>query len=78
MSSLTVKRLAVFIVSLALGFVITVAFVLFVLPWMGPQNGFPISLQEYGVQYFLWTMLPIAGIFLVWLDYFLDTRILPD
>ena len=78
MSSLTVKRLAVFIVSLALGFVITVAFDLFVLPWMGPQNGFPISLQEYGVQYFLWTMLPIAGIFLVWLDYFLDTRILPD
>jgi hypothetical protein len=45
---------------------------------MGPQNGFPISLQKYGAQYFLWTMLPIAGIFLVWLDYFLDTRILPD
>jgi hypothetical protein len=78
MSSLTLKRLAVFVVSLALAFVLTAAFVLLILPWMGPQNGFPITLQEYGTQYFLWTMLPIAGIFLVWLDYFLDTRILPD
>ncbi len=78
MSSLTLKRLAVFIVSLGLAFVLTAAFVLLVLPWMGPQNGFPISLQKYGAQYFLWTMLPVAGIFLVWLDYFLDARILPD
>jgi ribose/xylose/arabinose/galactoside ABC-type transport system permease subunit len=78
MSSLTLRRLAVFIVSLALGFLVTGAFIVLVLPWMGPQNGFPISFEKYGTQYFLWTALPIAGIFLVWLDYFLDTRILPD
>jgi hypothetical protein len=78
MSSLLLKRLAVWIVSLALGFILTAAFIIFVLPWMGPQNGFPISLQDYGTQYFIWTALPVAGIFLVWLDYFLDTRILPD
>jgi hypothetical protein len=78
MSSLALKRLAVVVVSLALGFLLTAAFILLVLPWMGPQNGFPISIQKYGTQYFIWTALPIAGIFFVWLDYFLDTRILPD
>lgn len=78
MSSLTLKRIAVFVVSLALSFLLTAAFVLFVLPWMGPQNGFPISIQKYGIQYFIWTALPLAGVFLVWLDYFLDTHILPD
>lgn len=78
MSALALKRLAVVVVSLGLSVVLTAAFVLLVLPWMGPQNGFPISLAKFGAQYFLWTALPLAGIFLVWLDYFLDTRILPD
>lgn len=78
MSSLALKRIIVWTVSLALGFVITAAFVTLILPWMGPNNGIPISIQKYGIQYFIWTALPLSGVFLVWLDYFLDTRILPD
>lgn len=78
MSSLLIKRLIVWAVSLGISAVLTALFVTLVLPWMGPQNGFPISIQKYGIQYFLWTMLPLALVFLVWLDYFLDTKILPE
>lgn len=78
MSSLTIKRLIVWAVSLGLSVVISALFVTLVLPWLGPQNGFPISLEKYGIQYFIWTALPLALVFLVWLDYFLGTKILPD
>lgn len=78
MSSLTLRRLIVFAVSLGVAFALTAAFVTLVLPWLGPHNGHPITIQDYGFQYFIWTALPLALVFLVWLDYFLDTRILPD
>lgn len=78
MSALAIKRIIVWVVSLALGFTITAAFVTTVLPWMGPNNGAPISIQRYGIQYFFWTAFPLSLIFVIWLDYFLDTRILPD
>lgn len=78
MSSLTLRRLIVYAVSLGVAFALTAAFVTLVLPWLGPHNGHPITIQDYGIQYFIWTALPLALVFLVWLDYFLDTRILPD
>lgn len=78
MSSLLLKRLLVWIVSMVLGFAIAAAFVTLVLPWMGPNNGSPISLQRYGTLYFLVTAVPLGLIFVVWLDKFLNTRILPD
>ncbi len=78
MSSLLIRRIIVFVVGLALGAIIAALFVTLVLPWMGPNGGFPISIQKYGIQYFLWTALPLGLIFVIWLDYFLDTRILPD
>jgi hypothetical protein len=78
MSSLLLKRLLVWIVSMALGFAIAAAFVTLVLPWMGPHNGAPISLQRYGTLYFIVTFVPIGLIFVVWLDKFLNTKILPD
>lgn len=78
MSSLTIRRIIVWVVSLGLGFIVTGAFVTLILPWMGPNNGNPISIQKYGMIYFLTTAVPIGLIFLVWLDHFLDTRILPD
>lgn len=78
MSSLLIKRLIVWAVSLGISSVLTALFVTLILPNLGPQNGFPISIQKYGIQYFLWTMLPLALVFLVWLDYFLDTKILPE
>lgn len=78
MNALAVKRLIVWAVSLGLGFAITAAFVTTILPWMGPHNGHAISIQRYGFQYFFWTALPLSLVFVVWLDYFLDARILPD
>lgn len=78
MSSLAFRRLVVWAVSMVLGFVIAAVFVTTILPWMGPHNGHAISIQTYGFQYFFWTAFPIGLIFVVWLDYFLDTRILPD
>jgi hypothetical protein len=78
MSSLLLKRLLIWIVSMALGFAIAAAFVTLVLPWMGPNNGNPISLQKYGTLYYIVTAVPLGLIFVVWLDKFLNTRILPD
>ncbi len=78
MSSLLVRRLIVFVVGFALGGVVAAAFVTLVLPWLGPNAGFPISIAKYGTQYFFWTAFPLGIMFIIWLDYFLDTRILPD
>jgi hypothetical protein len=78
MNTLLVKRLIVWAVSLASSAVVSALFITLVLPWLGPQNGFPISIEKYGIQYFIWTALPLALVFLVWLDYFLGTKILPE
>ena len=92
MSSLTVRRIIVWVVSMVLGFVvgygiITVVFdmlpLLHLIPLVGwlfegiksPQG---ISIQEYGIQYYLFTSIPIGLVFVIWLDAFMDTRILPD
>lgn len=78
MSSLTLRRLVVWVASMALGFIIAAAFITLVLPWMGPNAGNPISIQKYGTLYFLTTAIPLGLIFVVWLDYFMGTKILPD
>jgi hypothetical protein len=78
MSSLTLRRIVVWVVSMALGFILSALFITLVLPWMGPHAGKPISIAQYGTLYYLTTAIPIGLIFVVWLDYFLDTRILPD
>ena len=78
MSSLTVRRIIVWVVSLALGFLVTALFITVILPWMGPNSGYPISIAKFGNEYFLVASLPIGLIFVVWLDHFLDAHILPD
>lgn len=78
MSSLLVRRLIVFAIGFGLGFILTAAFVTLVLPWLGPNNGNPISIEKYGIQYFFWTAFPLGIFFIVWLDYFLNTKILPE
>jgi hypothetical protein len=78
MSSLLLRRLLVWGVSMALGFLIAAAIVTLVLPWMGPNNGNPISIEKYGRLYFIVTAVPIGLVFVVWLDKFLNTKILPD
>ena len=87
MSSLTVKRIIVWVVSLILGslgafLIITVGFALlpsiFLPPIITPVNSEAISIAKYGTIYFLTTALPLVLLVMVWLDHFLDTRILPD
>lgn len=78
MSSLTLRRIVVWVVSMALGFILSALFITMVLPWMGPHAGVPITIADYGILYFLTTAIPVGLVFVVWLDYFLDTRILPD
>jgi hypothetical protein len=78
MSSLLVRRLLVFVIGFVLGSVVSAAFVILVLPWLGPNDGNPIPISKYGYQYFFWTAFPLGVMFIIWLDYFLDTKILPD
>jgi hypothetical protein len=78
MSSLLVRRIIVYVVGFALGSIISAAFVMLILPWLGPNDGNPIPISKYGGQYFFWTAFPLGVMFVIWLDYFLDTKILPD
>jgi hypothetical protein len=82
MSSLTIRRIIVWVVSMGLGFlvglgIITIGFDMLPLisSIQAPQG---VSIGEYGVLYFAFTAVPIGLVFVVWLDAFMDTRILPD
>lgn len=82
MSSLTIRRIIVWVVSMGLGFlvgygIITVGFDMLPLisSIQAPQG---VSLSEYGILYFAFTAVPIGLVFVIWLDAFMDTRILPD
>ncbi|MEL6405572.1 MAG: hypothetical protein AAFR81_14480 [Chloroflexota bacterium] len=82
MSSLTMKRGFVFLVSGGLGFLVG---------WLLITAGFnalplissietpqAVTIAEYGYQYFFWTAMPIGVVFVIWLDAVMDTGILPD
>ena len=82
MSSLTIRRLIVWVVSMGLGFltallIITVGFDL--LPLVSSiQTPQGTSIQHFGIIYFLVTAIPLGLIYVTWLDYFLNTKILPE
>lgn len=79
MNSLTVRRIFVWVVSMALGFAVGWLIITFLLPALSPDpNAEAISIQTYGIIYFLVTVVPLGLLFMTWFDYFLDTRILPD
>ncbi len=78
MSNLTLRRIFVWSVSLVLGFVITWAMYEFMFPALIPQEGPKNFFEDYGNLYKILTIVPIALIFVAWLDYFMDTRIHPD
>lgn len=87
MSSLTIKRVIVWAVSSVLGFltaylIITVGFASLPLlsfpPIITPVLAEAISIEKYGPVYFVTTAFPLVLLFMVWLDYFLGTKILPD
>lgn len=77
MSSLAVRRLIVWGVSLVLGFVISWAIIVIGFPILKPVAA-GITIAKYGTIYFLVTMIPIALVFVTWLDKFMGTKILPD
>ncbi len=61
------KRLGVGVVSLFVGFVLTVVIV----------NLIGTTLQEYGVYYTFFTAFSLGCAVAIWLDKFLGTQILP-
>jgi len=82
MSGLMLKRLVVIIVSQVLGFllaylIITVGFDSLPL-FSAIQTPQGRTIAEYGIQYFLVTAVPLGIVIMIWLDQFVDTRILPD
>ncbi len=82
MSSLTIRRIIVWAVSMVLGLlvgygIITVGFDMLPL-FSAVQTPQGVSIEEYGVLYYLFTAIPIGLVFVIWLDAFMDTRILPD
>ena len=82
MSSLTIRRIIVWVVSMVLGLlvgygIITVGFDMLPL-FSAVQTPQGVSIEEYGMLYYLFTSIPIGLVFVIWLDAFMDTRILPD
>lgn len=77
MSGLTFKRLAVWALGMATGFIIAFLIVVVGFPLLKAEEA-GITIAEYGTTYFLVTAVPLGIIFVVWLDALLDTRILPD
>lgn len=82
MSPLALKRIFVWGLGMGLGFLatyltITVGFDL--LPLISsieaPQG---VSIAEYGYIYFLVTAVPLGLVFVIILDAFIDSKILPD
>lgn len=64
-----VKRLLLFVISLAVGVAVTMGVVIFVLS---------TSVEEYGGFYFFMTTFFIACAVGIWLDKFMDTDLLPE
>jgi hypothetical protein len=77
MNSLFWRRVFVWVVSQVIGFIITALFVVGVLHLLVPDFD-SVSIEKYGYIYFLVTAVPIGLTVMFWMDYFMDTRILPD
>lgn len=73
-----IKRLALVVISLIIGFLITV-FVVTVDMTVGPFHIIiaGTTLEQYGIWYTSFTVLAIACAAGVWLDKFMSTEILP-
>ena len=82
MSSLTVRRLLVWIIGMGLGFlggflIITIGFDALPL-FTSVQSKQGITIAQFGTIYYLVTSIPIGLIFVVWIDYFVGSKILPE
>ena len=82
MSALTIRRLIVWVVSMVLGLlvgygIITIGFDMLPL-FSAVQTKQGVTIDEYGMLYYLFTSVPIGLVFVIWLDAFMGTQILPD
>ncbi|MFW5709102.1 MAG: hypothetical protein ACOCX5_02660 [Chloroflexota bacterium] len=79
MSSLNIRRLVVWTISIVVGVVLSMIILTFVLPGVSPNpNAEPVSISQYGIQYFFWTAFPLALMIMTVLDHFFETKIWPD
>jgi hypothetical protein len=82
MSGLTLKRLMVVIVSQILGGVLTFLLIGPGFDLLGVLLQIPairgVTPATYGTLYFLVTSIPIGITLMIWMDQFVDSRILPD
>lgn len=69
MSSLWIKRIAVVVISLAIGYVATLGIVHFILNTV---------MSDYGLTYIVLTIFTIGCGVAIWLDKFLKAEILPE
>lgn len=82
MSSLNVKRLVVVVLSQLIGALITFLIItvgfdsLYLFTSIQTPQG--VTIQEYGYIYFAVTSIPIGIIIMIWMDRFLETKILPE
>jgi hypothetical protein len=77
MSSLTIRRLIVWGVSMVLGFAVGWLIVTVGFPIIKPESA-GITVEDFGTMYFLVMSVPIGLIFVTWLDLFFGTKILPE
>ena len=77
MSSLTVRRIVVWIVSFILGFITIDIIVTVGFPILKPE-AVGITLDKFGFGYFIVSYIPVSLIFVVWLDALIGSKILPD
>ncbi len=79
MSALWVRRIIVTVISMGLGVLSALAIITFFLPAVSPNpNAQAVSVAKYGIQYFFWTAFPLGLMYLTILDYFADSKMLPD
>jgi len=79
MSALTIRRLIVWVGSMALATLIGWLIITLVLPALSPDpNAQGVTIDEFGRVYFITTVIPIGLTLVTWLDRFVDTRIWPD
>jgi len=68
-TSLMIKRALIYGISTVTGLLITLAIV------FGPME---TDIETYSITYFVLTWIPISALFVIWGDFFLDAKILPD
>ena len=65
----TLMGYGIWVVSIAVGVIVT---------WLLVFVVFATDLERFGVSYFFLSAFSIAMLLVIWLDYFLNTKILPD